>query len=202
MPLPQARQSEVRRQRILQNALALFLFKGYFNTSLRDIIAVASVGTGTFYNYFADKEDVLKALLEGFAAEIIENISNYYFLEQDLVERFVETKRITMEVFAENKELSELYSRVAGSSEVIDQCLKVFEDKLLDFYCRNIEYGIRRGVFTEVPVYPVACAILATEKYLLYKWIVQKDITRDEMIRMVVSIHRTLAEGLRKRPAQ
>jgi len=43
---------------------------------------------------------------------------------------------------------------------------------------------------------PVAHSILATEKFLLYKWVVLKDISKEEMIEMVVSFHETLARGL------
>lgn len=196
MPIPEPKQSKERRQHLLRSSLQLFISKGYFNTAIRDIIASSGVGTGTFYNYFIDKEDVLKALLEEFADQIITGISQYYLEEEDLYERFVETKRITMEILARNQELSELYSRVAGASESIDQCLKVFEDKLIGFYSRNIEYGIKKGRFKNVPVPPVAHSILATEKFLLYKWVVLKDISNEEMIEMVVSFHETLARGL------
>ncbi|NLN86136.1 MAG: TetR/AcrR family transcriptional regulator [Syntrophomonadaceae bacterium] len=196
MPIPERKQSKERRQHLLRCSLQLFIDKGYFNTTIRDIIAASGVGTGTFYNYFVDKEDVLKALLEEFAEQIIAGISQYYMEEEDLYERFVETKRITMEIFARNQELSELYSRVAGASEPIDQCLKAFEDKLIGFYSRNIEYGIQQGRFRNVPVTPVAHSILATEKFLLYKWVVLKDISREEMVAMVVSFHQTLAWGL------
>jgi len=103
-----------------------------------------------------------------------------------------------MEVFAENEKLSEIYSRVAGASDPIDQCIKQFEDKLIEFYANNIEYGIQKGVFDNVPVLPLAHAILATEKFLLYKWVVLKAISKQEMIEMVVSFHETLAKGLLK----
>lgn len=196
MPISLEKQNKERRQRILQCSLDLFIEKGYFNTSLRDIIALSGVGTGTFYNYFIDKEDILKALLEDFAEEIISSISGYYLVEKDLYDRFIETKRLTMEVFAQNEALSEIYSRVAGASERIDQCLKQFEDRLLEFYSRNIEYGIKKGVFKDIPVAPIAHSILAIEKFLLYKWIVLKAITKEEMIDMVVSFHQTLAAGL------
>lgn len=196
MPISLEKQNKERRQRILQCSLDLFIEKGYFNTSLRDIIALSGVGTGTFYNYFIDKEDILKALLEDFAEEIISSISGYYLVEKDLYDRFIETKRLTMEVFAQNEALSEIYSRVAGASERIDQCLKQFEDRLLEFYSRNIEYGIKKGVFKDIPVTPIAHSILAIEKFLLYKWIVLKAITKEEMIDMVVSFHQTLAAGL------
>lgn len=196
MPLPIEKQDKERRQNILNAALNLFIEKGYYHTSIRDIIASSGVGTGTFYNYFIDKEDILKNLLEDFAEEIISSISNYYLREKDLYERFIETKRLTMEVFAQNEALSEIYSRVAGTSAPIDHCLKQFEDKLLAFYSRNIDYGIKKGVFANVPAAAVAHSILATEKYLLYKWIVLKAISKEEMIEMLISFHQTLAAGL------
>lgn len=196
MPIPKLKQSKERRQHLLECSLELFVNKGYFNTAIRDIIAESGVGTGTFYNYFVDKEDVLKALLDGFAETIINGIKDYYVVEESIPERFIETKRITMEIFAQNEKLSEIYSRVAGASEPIDQCIKAFEDKLIGFYSRNIEYGIRKGFFKLIPVAPIAHSILATEKFLLYKWVVLKDITKEEMIDMVVSFHETLAVGL------
>jgi AcrR family transcriptional regulator len=196
MPIPIEKQNKERRQRILQCSLDLFIEKGYYNTSTRDIIALSEVGTGTFYNYFIDKEDILKALLEDFAEQIISSISGYYLVEKDLYARFIETKRLTMEVFAQNEALSDIYSRVAGTSAPIDQCLKQFEDRLLEFYSRNIEYGIKKGVFKNIPVSPVAHSILAMEKFSLYKWVVLKAITKEEMIEMVVSFHQTLAAGL------
>lgn len=196
MPLPKIKQNREKRAKLMECALDLFVEQGYFNTSIRDIIIRSGFGTGTFYNYFIDREDVLKALLEEFAEQIIVNIRDYYSVENDLYERFVETKRVTMEVFAQNEKLSELYSRVAGASNVIDGCLKEFEDRLLGFYSRNIKYGIDKGAFADVDVPPVAHAILATEKFLLYKWIVLKSITKTEMVEMVVSFHETLAHGL------
>ncbi|MDA8223248.1 TetR/AcrR family transcriptional regulator [Desulfosporosinus sp.] len=196
MPIPKLRQNKERRQRLLDCAIDLFIEKGYFNTSVREIIVKSGFGTGTFYNYFIDKEDILKALLEEFADQIISGVSTYYTTEKDLYKRFVETKRVTMEIFAQNEKLSEIYSRVAGTSEAIDNCLKQFEDKLIEFYIRNIEYGINKGAFNNVSVPPVAHAILAVEKFLLYKWIVLKDITNEEMVEMVISFHETLAKGL------
>jgi AcrR family transcriptional regulator len=196
MPISKEKQNKERRQKLLQCSVDLFIEKGYFNTSIRDIILRSGVGTGTFYNYFIDQEDILKALLEDFAEQIISGISQYYTVEKDLYRRFVQTKQLTMEVFAQNEALSEIYSRVAGASAPIDQCLQQFEDKLLQFYSRNIEYGIKKGVFRNVPISPVAHSILAMEKFLLYKWIVLKAITKEEMIEMVVSFHETLAAGL------
>lgn len=196
MPILKTKQNKERRQKFLECAMDLFVERGYANTSVREIIVRSGFGTGTFYNYFIDKEDILKALLEEFANQIISSINSYYSTEEDLYKRFIETKRVTMEVFILNEKLSEIYSRVAGTSEAIDKCLKQFEDKLIESYIRNIEYGINKGAFKNVSVPPIANAILAVEKFLLYKWIVLKDITKEEMIEMVISFHETLAKGL------
>lgn len=198
MPIPKIKQNNERRQKLLECAMDLFAEKGYSGTPVREIIAKSGFGTGTFYNYFIDKEDILKALLEEFADQIISSVNSYYTTENDLYKRFIETKRVTMEVFARNEKLSEIYCEVAGTSNVIDNCLKQFEDKLIEFYTRNIEYGINRGAFNGVPVPPVAHAILAVEKFMLYKWIVLKDITKEEMVEVVISFHETLAKGLVK----
>lgn len=198
MPLPELKQNKERRQILLECALDLFVERGYFNTPIRQIIARSGLGTGTFYNYFANKEDILKTLLEEFADQIISSVKNYYTRESDLYKRFIETKRVNMEVFAQNEKLTEIYCRVAGASDVIDNSLKQFEDKLVEFFTRNIKYGIKKGAFKDVPAAPVAYGILAIEKYLLYRWVVLKAITKEEMIEMVVSFHETIAQGLLK----
>jgi len=199
MPLPESKQNKEKRQRLLECAIDLFVEKGYFNTPVSHIIAKSGFGIGTFYNYFTDKEDILKNLLEDFACQIISSVNNYYTKEQDLSKRFTESKRIVLEVFIQNKKLTEIYCRVAGVSDVIDECLKQFEDKLIDFFRRNIEYGMQKGSLNEVPAVTVAHGILAIQKFLLYKWIVLKDITEEEMIEMVISYHKAIAQGLEKK---
>lgn len=53
-----------KRQRLLHASLRLFREKGFENTTVAEITAAAGVAKGTFFNYFATKEDVLLALGE------------------------------------------------------------------------------------------------------------------------------------------
>lgn len=55
------------RQRILQAARRLFADNGFDSTTTRDIAIAAQIATGTLFNYFPTKEDVLASL----AAEAI-----------------------------------------------------------------------------------------------------------------------------------
>lgn len=52
------------RDQVLTAALRLFTQKGYFNTSIPDIVQESGVSTGSIYHYFKDKEGIAKALFE------------------------------------------------------------------------------------------------------------------------------------------
>src|SRR5260370_29156105 len=57
----------LRRAEILDQALALFLSRGYDHVSLNDIIAEAGISKGVFYHYFLSQEALLVALADRFA---------------------------------------------------------------------------------------------------------------------------------------
>ncbi|HWP95486.1 MAG TPA: TetR/AcrR family transcriptional regulator [Syntrophomonadaceae bacterium] len=185
-----------KREKIMAVALHLFAVKGYVNTPVRDIIDESGFGTGTFYKYFANKEDVLKQLLADFLEQIIASVNNYYKEESDLYLRFIETKRVILKEYIRNEKVAGICCRAAGLSAGIDQCLKEFDDKFLLFIGKNIQYGITEGIFRDFPIMPIANATLALIKYLVYKWIVLKEITEEEMLDMATSFHQSLAIGL------
>lgn len=57
------RRKEARPQEILQAALGLFVEKGYAASKMEDIARAAGVTRGTPYLYFANKEEIFKALI-------------------------------------------------------------------------------------------------------------------------------------------
>jgi AcrR family transcriptional regulator len=58
------------RRAILDAATEVFTEMGYGAASIRDVIRRTELASGTFYNYFPDKQSVLQALLDQAAAEI------------------------------------------------------------------------------------------------------------------------------------
>lgn len=59
---PRARQKAENRAEILQAAQTVFAEMGYGAATIRDIIRRTNLASGTFYNYFRSKEEVLAAL--------------------------------------------------------------------------------------------------------------------------------------------
>lgn len=52
------------RQNIIKKSLQLFCIKGYFNTSINDILQATGLTKGGLYGHFASKEDIWNAVYE------------------------------------------------------------------------------------------------------------------------------------------
>lgn len=51
------------REALISAAAEIFLSKGYEATTVRDIVAATNLALGTFYNYFADKQALLRVII-------------------------------------------------------------------------------------------------------------------------------------------
>jgi AcrR family transcriptional regulator len=71
---PRTKPPEARRKELMNAAQRLFLDHGVASTTIEQITSAASVAKGTFYLYFSSKEDVLAALGDRFARELLARI--------------------------------------------------------------------------------------------------------------------------------
>ena len=58
------------RAAIIAAARCVFAEMGYGSATVRDVVRRTDLATGTFYNYFADKESLFRAVLEESAVEV------------------------------------------------------------------------------------------------------------------------------------
>ena len=103
------------RAKLLTAALTVFAEKGLGAATARDIVRETDLATGTFYNYFRDKEDAFRALLDE-SSERIRAAAREIRLNLDLtLEQRVELGFYTyFEMALENRELFEVFRRNAG----------------------------------------------------------------------------------------
>jgi AcrR family transcriptional regulator len=64
-----ARARDKRRKQLLNAATRVFARKGYWSSSIADIIQAAGVARGTFYLYFCSKRDVFLAIADNYRDE-------------------------------------------------------------------------------------------------------------------------------------
>jgi TetR/AcrR family transcriptional regulator, transcriptional repressor of aconitase len=64
MPKVTQQYRAAQRERILNAARHCFLRDGFHATSIHTVLAVAGVSAGTFYRYFASKDDIILAIAE------------------------------------------------------------------------------------------------------------------------------------------
>jgi AcrR family transcriptional regulator len=63
------------RASILDSARRLFAEQGYDAVTIRDVIRATPLASGTFYNYFPDKESLLRSLVEERLGELTDRLT-------------------------------------------------------------------------------------------------------------------------------
>ncbi len=104
-------------QIIAETALDLFLEKGFHETAVAEIMKEAGLGTGTFYNYFASKEVIIKYSLAkriDMASQTCEDIQQY---DLDTTEKLIQILEVVGNTYDKNRQLVELYLKYYHSSD-------------------------------------------------------------------------------------
>jgi AcrR family transcriptional regulator len=118
---PKQKRAQKRIEAILNAASELFAEAGYANTTVVQIAARADAAVGTLYQFFTNKEDILKALVERyvesasvvFAAMDVESFPTMT-LEQSIKAILTPLK----EFLRDNRDFQAIFSHPTGSAYV------------------------------------------------------------------------------------
>lgn len=102
------------REAILAAAREVFHDLGYGAATVRDIVRRTELATGTFYNYFPDKESVLRAILEDFHARVRARVHETRMEARGLEELLRSSYLTCFRLYAEEKTLVTMIARNAG----------------------------------------------------------------------------------------
>lgn len=91
------------RKRITEAAVYLFGVNGYQATSVADIMHKADMGLGTFYNYFASKEEVLAYLLDSLAGQLQQRLQELKEQQAAQGQILLEMMTLTAKLVAANR---------------------------------------------------------------------------------------------------
>ena len=68
-------QKELNRENLLNQGVALFITQGYHGTGLQEILDAVNVPKGSFYNYFASKDDFCAEVIQHYIHPFITQLS-------------------------------------------------------------------------------------------------------------------------------
>jgi AcrR family transcriptional regulator len=103
------------RAAILEAAREVFAEVGYDAASVRDVIRRTELASGTFYNYFPDKESVLRALLEESSREMRARVGDARAQAVSLEEFVGHAYRAYFAFMVQDRPTFELLRRNAGT---------------------------------------------------------------------------------------
>jgi AcrR family transcriptional regulator len=109
------RTKAANRAAILTAARRVFIDLGYGAASVRDIVRGTDLATGTFYNYFPDKESVLAALVDEIGVEARARVRAARMAATTLEDFVASGFRAYFEFLVEDPETVALMRRNAGT---------------------------------------------------------------------------------------
>lgn len=178
-----------KRELILKAAVQVFSAKGYHNTRMEEIAAVAGIGKGTIYEYFASKLQLFQAMMGSSLEFYYENVRSQG-RDFTLKERLLHLFEAHLRFCRDNRELTRI---VFWDSEIWDEELKEWtwqtrKDKQQVMYSM-VEEGIRRGEIRAADPNLVTLMIIGLVGSVwvpitLEDW----DIAPDELARQMVEL--------------
>lgn len=138
-----------RKISILQAAEELFADKGYFSTSIADIINHANIARGTFYIYFNSKKDIFDSLLEYFLISLDQSIFRINIAPgaPDPVLQLKDNLMRIATLLQEHRNLTKIVLTYAtGIDEDFDNKISSFYAKVYDLLETAISLGIQMEI--------------------------------------------------------
>ena len=174
------------RQAILEAARTVFCEVGYGAATVRDIIRGTDLATGTFYNYFPDKESVLRVLIEEFQRELRRRVHEARAQATSLEEMLHSAFLCCFRVFVEDEVILELMLRSAG--EIHDLTSATALEPAVRELAEDLREKSREGIIPPIDIDYLAQAMVAVAAELAFGMLRQKPADVDGAARFATEL--------------
>jgi len=110
-----AEKRERMKARLIESALQVFARKGADAAVIEDVIDLAGVSRGTFYNYYSTNEDLMLAVLESVSDDMIVIIDQAIATHSDPATRLASGVRLVLKTCCEHPLLACFFSKIGMS---------------------------------------------------------------------------------------
>jgi AcrR family transcriptional regulator len=187
----QGRELRARGRRTMRKLLdagaEIFADRGYHAARVDDIVKIAKTSHGTFYLYFANKEDLFRALATEVAEEMVRLAEALPAIPPD--EAGYRQLREWLERFANLYEHYGPVIRAWTEAEIGGSEFGRLGTDVLAEFSRALGGRVRRSAATDIDPQIAALALVAMiERFNYYVLAQQVDVGRDEMLDTLAAV--------------
>ena len=174
-------QSHETANRILRQAMRIFLEKGYHGTSIDDITRAAKLTKGALYWHFRSKEDLLKRIIQEYEGRFLDGMIQAVNEVKGSILRKIEKYFRYNAAFAySNRELcvsfDTLAAELVGAHHGVEIEFRRIYKKYQKFLSNLIVQGKKEKVFKkEIDANLTALVTIAFHVGILLQWSMNKD---------------------------
>lgn len=139
------------RDKILRSALILFVEKGFFNTSISDLVKFSGVSSGSIYHSFKDKQDLAETLIEELIAYIEHEQQNILAQYTTTWDRYYQLSKSILESAENNPQMMQFILR-AQHQEFMPEHPPICSSKPFMTLRDVINQGIEEGELREMDI--------------------------------------------------
>jgi len=122
---------QIKREKLLDQGVEMLLNQGYHGTGIKEILDIVQVPKGSFYNYFASKEEFAAEAIKHYIEPFIVRLTKH--LENPQLDALSALKRYYSELISEVEKngykggclLGNLMGEIGDTSELCSHALKV-----------------------------------------------------------------------------
>lgn len=187
------------KEKIIDNAQAIFANRGFFKTTVEDIAQATGVAKGTIYLYFKDKQELYTATIDAHFSRVLSILTE---IEARKVPAADKMRRIAVQFATYMNTLKATYMLYSFESiTVTGKALKHMHSiigaritEMTDIISRIVKQGIENGEFRNVDPKVVAFYFLNTIRTMFFSHFdtVSSSIRTDTVLELFF-------EGLKKR---
>jgi len=167
------RRKEARPTELLASAIELFVERGFASTRLEDVARRAGVSKGTLYLYYANKEDLFKAVVRQTILPMIDDaeasVAEFDGHSAELLRQVI----LSWWVRIGSTKASGISKLILAEADNFPELARFYQEEVMTRRMRMIsnmlERGIRRGEFRAIDV-PQTAQVLIAPLLMLSTW--------------------------------
>ena len=194
LPVPKTERGRRTLRALLDAAALEFGANGFHATGITDITRRAGVALGSFYTYFASKEDIFRALVSDLSAQVKAHVTPRVAEAPDALSR----EKAALAGYLDFVSRQQLIYRIIDEAEFVapDAYQGHYRSTVARIAAR-LEAGAARGELREGVGEAEAWAIAGMNVFLGLRYGVWAN--GQELQEVVERAHRLVADGIRKR---